>query len=133
MSIAEHSKVVAFLYTADVERSIAWYRDVLGASLRERDDYGASLDSAGALLRITGLPDVTPSEHPVAGWEVDDLTSLGTRLRAQGVQFTVYEGFGQDELGIVTSPDGGRMAWFSDPDGNVLMLSQQAAGGSGGE
>lgn len=133
MSITERSKAVGFLYTADVDRSMAWYRDVLGATVRDRDDYGAFLESAGALLRVTALPDFTPSEHPVAGWEVLDLAKVGEALRGHGVHFTVYEGLGQDEGGIVTSADGGRMAWFSDPDGNVLMLSQQAVGTRGAE
>jgi predicted enzyme related to lactoylglutathione lyase len=122
------SKAVTFLYTADVDRCIAWYRYVLGATVRERDDYGAFLDNAGALLRVTALPDFKPSEHPVAGWEVTDLAAAAGELRENGISFTVYEGMGQDEQGIWNGPDGSRLAWFSDPDGNVLMLTQQAPG-----
>lgn len=124
------STPVTFLYTADVARCIGWYRDVLGARLRERDDHGAFLTSAGFLLRITALPDLKPTGHPVAGWEVTDLAVAARELRETGISFTVYEGMGQDDQGIWTGPDGSRLAWFSDPDGNVLMLNQQAPGGA---
>jgi catechol 2,3-dioxygenase-like lactoylglutathione lyase family enzyme len=125
----EGSTPVTFLYTADVDRCVGWYRDVLGAGLRDRDDHGAFLDSAGALLRVTALPNFKPTEHPVAGWEVTDLAAAALELREKGVTFTVYDGMGQDEQGIWNGPDGSRLAWFSDPDGNVLMLNQQGSAG----
>ena len=74
---------------------------------------------------MTAMPDHKPSPHPVLGWNVDDMNAAATSLRARGVGFTVYEGMGQDDLGIWTSPDGAtKIAWFADPDGNVLSLSQ---------
>jgi len=71
------------------------------------------------------LPSVIPSEHPVVGWDVPDLAAVGRTLGEKGVRFTVYDGLGQDEHGIWTSPDGkSRLAWFLDPDDNVLMLTE---------
>lgn len=59
------------------------------------------------------------------GWNVSDIVAAAKDLRARGVAFTIYDGMGQDELGVWTSPDGkAKVAWFSDPDGNVLSLSQ---------
>ncbi|WP_114228620.1 MULTISPECIES: VOC family protein [Sphingomonas] len=130
MPLLDQGQAVSFVYTTDVERSVAWYRDVLGATVRERDDYGASLAGAGALLRITMLPAVTPSEHPVAGWEVASVAAWADALEKHGVRFTVYDGMGQDERGIWTGPDGSRLAWFADPDGNMLMISEAAAAGA---
>lgn len=129
MTLFDRGTPVAFVYTSDVERSIAWYRDVLGAAVREHDDYGAYLTGGAGLLRITALPALTPSEHPVVGWEVTDLAAWADALESHGVRFTSYDGMGQDERGIWTGPDGSRLAWFADPDGNVLMLSQRGTGG----
>lgn len=61
----------------------------------------------------------------VLGWNVRDIVATVQSMRARGVVFTVYEGLGQDELGIWTAPDGqAKVAWFADPDGNVLSVSQ---------
>ena len=116
---------VAFLNVGNRERALGFYRDTLGLELRSTDDFGDSLSFGAALLRMTVLPDYKPNPHPVLGWDVEDIRAAVESLRARGVEFTVYDGMGQDELGIWTSPDGGaKVAWFADPDGNVLSLSQ---------
>ncbi|MCW3796404.1 VOC family protein [Sphingomonas sp. BN140010] len=128
MPVLSGSTVIAFLYTTDVERCIRWYGDVLALEARSRDEYGAELvvsGAPGAMVRVTALPSFTPSEHPVVGWDVPDMAAVGRALGDKGVRFTIYDGMGQDEHGICTSPDGkSRLAWFSDPDGNVLMLTE---------
>jgi catechol 2,3-dioxygenase-like lactoylglutathione lyase family enzyme len=128
MPVLDGATVTAFLYTTDVERCLGWYGDVLGLQVRSRDDYGAELmvpGTSGAVIRVTGLPSFTPSEHPALGWDVPDLAAVGRTLGEKGIRFTVYGGMGQDEHGIWTSPDGtSRLAWFPDPDGNVLMLTE---------
>lgn len=125
MTIAPQSITVAYLYTSNVERCLDWYRDHLGLPASGRDDYGAYLDSPGARIRVTMLPDFQPGEHPVVGWQVPDLAAVGSALRNKGVSFTLYPGMGQDADGIWTSPDGkDRLAWLSDADGNVLMLTE---------
>ncbi len=71
------------------------------------------------------MPDCTPSAHPVLGWQVADIAAAAEALAAKGVAFTIYPGMGQDALGIWTSPDGAaKVAFFPDPDGNVLSLTQ---------
>ena len=116
---------VTFVNVADRERALAFYRDTLGLPLRSSDDFGDFLETGGALLRMTVLPDYAAGPHPVLGWDVGDIAVAVEALRARGVAFTVYEGFGQDALGVWTSPDGkAKVAWFADPDGNVLSLSQ---------
>ena len=116
---------VAFINVADRDRALAFYCDTLGLKLRSSDNFGDFIELDGGLLRLTVLPDFKPSPHPVLGWNVRDMTSAVTSMRGRGVAFTIYPGMGQDELGIWTAPGGGaKVAWFADPDGNVLSLSQ---------
>jgi len=120
------AKVITFILTRDRPASTAWYAEVLGLPVVVADDGFASvLDLNGALLRITQIDGYEPSAHPALGWEVPDIAvAIGT-LVSRGVTMTIYEGFGQDALGVWTSPDGkAKVAWFNDPDGNVLSLTQ---------
>ncbi|HEX8639907.1 MAG TPA: VOC family protein [Allosphingosinicella sp.] len=116
---------VAFLNVGERERALRFYRDTLGLELRSSDDFGDFLSFGAALLRMTVLPDYKPNPHPILGWNVEEIRSAVERLRAQGIEFIVYEGMGQDKLGIWTAPDGkAKVAFFADPDGNVLSISQ---------
>lgn len=116
---------IAYVYTTDRDRAVGFYRDTLGFALQSSDDYGDYFDLNGALLRLTVIKDHKPSEHPVLGWAVADCRATVEALRDKGMVFAIYEGMGQDALGIWTSPDGqSKIAFFSDPDGNVLMLNQ---------
>lgn len=116
---------VAFINVSNRDRALKFYRDALGLVLRSSDDFGDFIQLDGGLLRLTVLPDFRPGPHPVLGWNVRDIRSVVDSMRARGVEFTIYPGMGQDELGIWTSPDGhAQVAWFADPDGNVLSLSQ---------
>ena len=125
MDLQHEATPVAFLYATDRERALVFYRDTLGLELRSADDFGDFIDLGGALARLTVMPDHKPHPHPVLGWNVEDIRATVEALRDRGVTFTIHEGFGQDELGIWTSPDGkSKVAFFADPDGNVLTLSQ---------
>ena len=116
---------VAFVNVADRERALAFYQVVLGLTIKSSDAFGDFLQLDGALLRLTALPDHKAHPHPVLGWNVDDIVTTVAALRDRGVTFTIYDGIGQDEQGIWTAPDGqAKVAWFSDPDGNVLSISQ---------
>jgi catechol 2,3-dioxygenase-like lactoylglutathione lyase family enzyme len=119
------AKPVTFINTAHRPASEAFYRDVLGLTFIGDDGFAAVFDLAGALLRITELPGYQPSPHPALGWSVDDIAATMQALVAKGVVPTIYKGLGQDALGIWTAPDGvAKVAWFADPDGNVLSLTQ---------
>lgn len=115
---------VAFLYASDRERALDFYCSTLGLTLRSSDPHGDFLEMGPALVRMTVMPDYRASPHPALGWDVADIRAAVTGLREKGIAFTLFESFGQDDLGIWTSPDGSALAWFADPDGNVLMLSQ---------
>lgn len=116
---------VAYVYVSDLARALGFYRDTLGLPVVDTDDYGANLELPGALLRLTVIPDLKPHEHPVLGFDVTDIGATATAMIGAGIKFDIYEGWGQDAQGILAMPDGGRMAFFKDPDGNALMLTQQ--------
>jgi predicted enzyme related to lactoylglutathione lyase len=126
-SIGRNGLPTAFVYVAERDRALAFYCDVLGARLRDSDDYGDFLAVNGALVRLTMLPGYEPGPHPVLGWEVEDIAAAARALEARGTSLSRFEGMGQDEQGITTAPDGGKLAFFADPDGNALMLTQMAA------
>jgi catechol 2,3-dioxygenase-like lactoylglutathione lyase family enzyme len=125
MTLQQSGTPVAFLYVGDRERALAFYRDTLGLALRSSDDFGDFIDLGGALARMTAMPDHKAHPHPVLGWNVDDIGAAAAALRDKGIAFTIFEGMGQDAHGIWTAPDGkSKIAFFADPDGNVLTLSQ---------
>jgi catechol 2,3-dioxygenase-like lactoylglutathione lyase family enzyme len=116
---------VTFVNVTDRDRALAFYTSTLGLKLRSSDPHGDFIELDNALLRITAMADHKAGPHPVLGWNVEDMSATAAALRERGVSFTIYEGMGQDELGIWSSPDGKiKVAWFNDPDGNVLSLSQ---------
>ena len=116
---------VAFLYVTDRERALKFYGEALGVALSRADRFGDYLDLGGALLRMTVMPDHKAGAHPVLGWNVPDIAAAARALAGRGVALIRYEGMGQDDLGVWTSPDGKtKVAFFADPDGNVLSLSE---------
>ncbi|MCZ8172477.1 MAG: VOC family protein [Novosphingobium sp.] len=126
MSLPAASAPVCFVLTADRVRSKPFYANVLGLRLLGEDSHAATFDLGNRTpLRLTELPGHRASGHTVIGWNVADILGTVRALASKGVTFTVYDGFGQDANGIWHSPDGGaKVAWFADPDGNVLSLTQ---------
>jgi len=125
MAIPASAKVMTFICTFDRERSKAFYGGRLGFELTHEDDSAVVFDLNGTMLRVSEAPAFTPADHTVLGWEVSDIVATVKAMRAKGMSFNTYEGFGQDDLGIWTAPGGTtRVAWFEDPDGNVLSLTQ---------
>ena len=121
------AKPTIFLATADADAARAFYEGALGLSLEADDPYALVYQLAGTELRLSKVPNHTPLPFTVLDWQVASITDAHAALNAKGVEFTVYEGMGQDDKGIWTSPDGGaRILWFKDPDGNVLSVSERA-------
>jgi len=124
-SILGSSKIVAFAGVRDADRARAFYRDTLGLRLASEDGFALAFDVNGVTLRVTLVQDVVAAPYTVLGWEVDDIVAKAKALTAAGVKLERYESFlKQDELGIWTAPGGTRVAWFKDPDGNLLSISQ---------
>jgi catechol 2,3-dioxygenase-like lactoylglutathione lyase family enzyme len=125
MSELTAAKVVTHILTTDLARSKDYYQNKLGLTFVNNDGFGDAFDLAHTILRITEIPDYVAGEHPQLGWSVPDIEKAIKELNAVGVTMAIYEGYGQDELGVWTSPDGAtKVAWFKDPDMNVLSLAQ---------
>jgi catechol 2,3-dioxygenase-like lactoylglutathione lyase family enzyme len=118
------SEVVAFVAAADLTRARAFYEGKLGLPVVEEDDFACVLDANGTMVRVTAVPEVSPAGYTVLGWRVADIEATVQGLTAQGVVFRRYDGMDQDEHGIWTTPGGERVAWFTDPDGNTLSVTQ---------
>jgi catechol 2,3-dioxygenase-like lactoylglutathione lyase family enzyme len=124
-SFSPQAKAIAFLVTRDRGRAKAFYSDVLGFELLSEDAFAAVFDLDGTMLRIATLKDFEPQAHTVLGWEVADIGASVDALTARGVNFTIYPGLGQDSRGIWQAPGGdAKVAWFLDPDGNNLSLTE---------
>ena len=123
---------VCFIATADRARARPFYADVLGLRLLGEDDHAVTFDLGNRTpMRLSDVPGFTPSPHTVLGWHVADIAASVRELAGKGAVFKIYEGFGQDADGVWHSPDGGaKVAWFTDPDGNVLSLTQFGQGQS---
>jgi predicted enzyme related to lactoylglutathione lyase len=123
-SVLGSSKIMAFLVTRDRPRAQAFYRDTLGIRLISEDPYALVFDAHGTMLRISQVPEWTPPRHTVLGWEVSDIVATVEALGKAGVKLERYSFMQQDERGIQTFPGGARVAWFQDPDGNTLSVTQ---------
>jgi catechol 2,3-dioxygenase-like lactoylglutathione lyase family enzyme len=116
---------ITFTFTTDPARAKSFYTNTLGLPFLSQDDYALVFQANGALLRVSLVPDHTPSPHPILGWQVTGIAALVTRLAQAGVTFERYPYLEHDELGIWTSPDGAaKVAFFKDPDGNLLSLTE---------
>lgn len=119
-------KMVGFVTTKDYEKARAFYEGKLGFDFVSLDQYALVMSVGGHKIRIAKAPNFTPVQGTVLGWEVEDIVSIATWLRDRGVALEKYP-FAQDrELGIWTTPIGGKVAWFKDPDGNILSVSQHS-------
>jgi catechol 2,3-dioxygenase-like lactoylglutathione lyase family enzyme len=124
MGILEAAQPAIVICARDRARSTAFYRDVLGLKFAREDNLAAVFHTGGITLRISTVADFTPLEHTILGFHVPDVSATVKALREKGVTFNRYPAFPQDDLGILNLPGGaGRVAWFNDPDGNVLSVT----------
>ena len=115
---------MAFSATVDGARARAFYGDTLGLRLVDDEPYALVFDAAGVMLRVQKVAGLTPPGHTVLGWQVPDIRAAVRDLGARGVKFEQFGLASQDSLGVWTSPGGALVAWFKDPDGNILSLTQ---------
>jgi predicted enzyme related to lactoylglutathione lyase len=118
------STLVAFVATTDGNRARQFYGEVLGLTILSDDPYALVCDAHGTTLRIQKVGSLNPQGFTSLGWEVPDLESVVDGLVRRGVAFERFEGMKQDERAIWAAPSGARVAWFKDPGGNVLSLTQ---------
>lgn len=125
-SILGASKLVAFAATTDPGKARAFYEGVLGLRLAaDEAPFALVFDAHGTMLRVTTVGEHHAAPFTVLGWDVESIEDTVERLTAAGVVFLRYAGMNDgDPLGIWTAPSGARVAWFHDPDGNVLSVTE---------
>lgn len=112
------------ILTSRLDDAESFYRHTLGLPLRAKSDGALVFDVGGASLRVAPVPSTTPSEHTVLGFAVDDVDRIIERLNERHVSLERFDGFTHDANGALFTPDGARVAWFRDPDGNLLSVVQ---------
>ena len=117
-------QIAAFVATSNADRSRAFYENTLGLKLVSDEEYAIVFDANGITLRIQKVRDVAPIPYTALGWHVTNIEKMVEELSGRGVSFEIYDGFGQTDQGIMTFPNGAKVAWFKDPDGNLLSLDQ---------
>ena len=117
-------KLVGFVGVRDVARAREFYGGKLGLKLIEESPFALVFDCNGIMLRVTPVPELKPHRFTVLGWQVSDIEQAVTRLENAGVELQRYPGVPQDTRGIWTAPGGAKIAWFEDPEGNILSVSQ---------
>lgn len=120
------SKLTAFIGVRDPDRAKGFYRDRLGLTLVSDElPFALVFDADGTMLRVTIVHQVVAAPYTVLGWQVADIAETVESLQRRGVHFERFPGLNdQHELGIWTAPGGTKIAWFKDPDGNLLSIAQ---------
>jgi catechol 2,3-dioxygenase-like lactoylglutathione lyase family enzyme len=116
--------IIAFIPTKDFNKARAFYEGVLGLRFVKDDGFALVLDANGIMVRVAKVPEFKPAQFTILGWQVSDIKRIVASLQGRGVHFERFGFFKQDELGIWTAPTGDEVAWFKDPDGNMLSVSQ---------
>lgn len=117
--------LVAFVPTSDFKRARVFYEKKLGLPLKSSDDFALVFDAHGITLRVVKVENHRPVTFTILGWQVKGIEAMVTRLKARKVTPEIYQWFEQKD-GVWTSPGGDKVAWFKDPDGNTLSLSEHA-------
>lgn len=115
---------VLFAATTDRDRAVRFYCGDLGLTLIADTAFALVLETGGLALRLQKVPSFVPQPFTALGWQVRDLARLVVKLQANGVALARFDGLGQDATGIWAAPDGTKVAWFRDPDDNLLSLTE---------
>ncbi len=125
MPLLDTSPIMAFSATTDAERAKEFYRDRLGLKLVEDGPFALVFDAAGTMLRVQKVKEIRQAQYTALGWQVTDIAAKVDELEKAGVKFEHYGFPGVDQKGIWSPPGASaRIAWFKDPDGNILSLTQ---------
>jgi hypothetical protein len=119
-----NQSIMAFVPTTDAVRARSFYEKTLGLIVVGEDAYGIMFDANGVRLRISVVRELTPAPFTILSWVVADIRSMVSALADRGVVFERYGFLELDELGVWASPDGAKVAWFKDVDGNVLSVAE---------
>jgi catechol 2,3-dioxygenase-like lactoylglutathione lyase family enzyme len=124
MGALDGGSLIAFVPTTNLARARAFYAETLGLPVTDESPFACVFDAYGTMLRLTPVRKLSRVRYTVLGWKVPDIAVSVATLQAAGVAFVRYRGMDLDDAGIWTAPSGDRVAWFEDPDGNMLSLTQ---------
>lgn len=119
-------KPISFIATDEPEKARDFFGNVLGLELLETSSFAVVFTDGGHVLRVQIVSDLPTAAHTVHGWQIENIYGEIEALIAKGVHFLQLDQLAQDAHGGWTSPDGHRIAWFHDPSGNILSLTQYA-------
>jgi catechol 2,3-dioxygenase-like lactoylglutathione lyase family enzyme len=119
-----NAKLVGFILTKDYERARAFYEGKMEFEFVSHDPFALVMRAGQNMIRIVKMRDFAPLQSTVLGWEVGDVEAAVEWLVRRGVVLEKYPWVQDKERGIWTTPGGDKVAWFKDPDGNVLSVSQ---------
>jgi catechol 2,3-dioxygenase-like lactoylglutathione lyase family enzyme len=118
------AKVISFVATVKPDAARKFYEKTLGLKFVSEDAFAIVFDVNGVMLRVTKVKELVTAGYTVLGWEVSDIVAEVKGLVKKGVRMEQFDGLGQDASGIWSAPSGAKVAWFKDPDGNILSLTQ---------
>jgi catechol 2,3-dioxygenase-like lactoylglutathione lyase family enzyme len=119
--------LIAFVPTRDPAKARKFYEETLGLEFISADQFALVFNARGTTLRIANVSEVKgfkPAPFTIVGWQVTNVSDTLGDLAKKGVRFDRFPGMDQDAQGIWKSPSGARVAWFKDPDGNILSITQ---------
>jgi predicted enzyme related to lactoylglutathione lyase len=119
--------IIAFVPTTKPDQARLFYESTLGLEFVEEDAYALTFNANGVTVRVVNVSsekNFTPAEFTILGWSVNTIDDTVRDLTDRGVVFERYRAFEQDPLGIWESPSGARVAWFKDPEGNILSVTE---------
>jgi catechol 2,3-dioxygenase-like lactoylglutathione lyase family enzyme len=118
--------IIGFVATTDSSRARAFYGAKLGLRFIANDGFALVFESDDTMIRVVKVDGFVPAPYTILGWQVEAIQATVAVLTERGVVFERYAGLEQDQLGIWTAPGGAQVAWFKDPDGNLLSVSQHS-------
>jgi len=119
-------KMIGFIPTTDYDKARAFYEGKLGFEFISLDQFALVMSAGGHMIRIVKLPNFTPLQATILGWQVGDIVAVAEWLAERGVTLEKYPFVQDQKLGIWTTPSGDKVAWFKDPDANILSISQHS-------
>jgi len=123
MNLSE-SKMIGFIPSTNLGNAKIFYSDQLGLQLLDQNEYALEYKVGDTILRINKVSESISSDYTIFGWQVDDIGVSVKTLTDSGIDFIRFDGMQQDGLGICMFPGGSKVAWFKDPDGSTLSLTQ---------
>ena len=119
-----NADLIAFVPASDLQKSRRFYEQTLGLEFISEDSFALVFRAHGVMLRIAKVKDFSPASFTILGWRVSSAENAVRALGEKGIEFERFPGMNQNPLGIWRSPSGAQVAWFKDPDGNVLSITE---------